>query len=211
MLARDRTRIATQEGRLTSAGPHRELGLERWHIGVTSRNVRIVVGSFNCDFAESVTFSTARHLYAPALEVGDAIVRSVDARVLRAAPALRGVALQLGAGPLDAVAFASYQSLDLYQYGEWLHDGASPAPTLADGTPLRAVTVAGAAHERTLWRQPRPASWRAERRHRRVPGRGTAVRPSRLLQRLVGLPRERRLRRPGGTHSPPAGLGAAAR
>lgn len=147
VLARERARFASVGAGLTSDGPRRELGLERWHVALTTGAVRLVTGSFNCDFAEGVTFSSARHLYAPALDIVDTVIRALDARTLRAVPALRGVALQIGVGSIDAVAFASYRSLDLYQYGEWLHDGESPALARADGTPLRTLTLSGAARE----------------------------------------------------------------
>ncbi|HSI06484.1 MAG TPA: hypothetical protein VLC93_18495, partial [Myxococcota bacterium] len=147
-LTRERVRLETRGDELVSNGPRREVGLERWYAAATFGGLRLIAGNFNCDFADGVTFSSARRSYAPSLDPADAVVRSADARALGAAAALRGLALELDTSVLQATAFASYRNLDLYQYGEWQRDGRSPAIILrGSGEPLRYATLAEAARE----------------------------------------------------------------
>ncbi len=150
-VTRERTRFGFSGERLVSDGPRREVGLERWHVAGKLGGWRLVVGNFNCDFAESLTFSSARRLYAPMLDAADAVVRAADAGGVRAVPALRGIALQLDMGVLEAAAFVSYRSLDLYQYGEWRRDDESPTVLQrGSGEPLRYATLTDAARERLV-------------------------------------------------------------
>ncbi len=147
-LFRQRTRFEALGDTLSSNGPQRELGLERWYVEANIGTWRLIAGNFNCGFGESVTFSSARRLYAPSLQSADAMVRAADARALGAAGALRGLAVQGASDRHEFTAFVSYRALDLYQYGEWQRGGESPPIILrGSGEALRYATLAGAARE----------------------------------------------------------------
>ena len=147
-LARDRARFDASSDWLSSDGPRRELGLERWYVTARLGGLRLVGGNFNCNFGDSLTFSSARRLYTATVAPADALVRAADARGLGAARALRGVAAQLEVGVVELTAFASYRGVDLYQYGEWQRDGRSPVVVLrGSGDPLRYTTFADGARE----------------------------------------------------------------
>ncbi len=148
VVTRDRTRAWSAAGRLLSNGDRREVGLERWHAASTFGPLELVVGNYACSFGEGLTFSIARRPYAPTLFVNDDLVRSRDGSTVRPAQALRGVAARLRIGLVELEAFVSYRDLDLYQYGEWLHDGESPTIVDPHGVELHYATVADAMRER---------------------------------------------------------------
>ncbi|MBC7792414.1 MAG: hypothetical protein H7Z43_01795 [Clostridia bacterium] len=151
-LARPRVRIRSTGQPIVSTGERQELGVERFYAAYSGTRLSLVVGSIACAFGDGLTLSTARQLYAARLTVVDTVGTNLARLPLRPVPALRGVGASLALAetvPLRIVATAvvSYRDLDLYQYGEWLRDGASPAIVDRANAPVRYAMVAGAAHE----------------------------------------------------------------
>lgn len=152
LTARPRTRIRESGHTMVTTGATQELGLERFHVAYHGARVSLVAGSFVCAFADGLTLNTASQLYAARLRAADTVGTNLPRTPLRPVPALRGLGLTVvvaQAAPVRVLAtvVGSYRALDLYQYGEWLHAGASPRLVDAEGTSVRYATIADAARE----------------------------------------------------------------